>query len=261
MNISNGRLNLIDTVRGITILSMIGFHACWDLYYFGLGITLDDLNSTPFHIWQQSICWTFIFISGYCFLLGHHHIKRSAMCLGGGILITVITGIFVQDQIDIFGVLWLLGISGFITILWDKVYIYLFKNRKLFAVLGFISCVFLFVLFRNVNEGFLGFEGWNLIRLPKELYNGYFMTLLGFMMPGFYSSDYFSIIPWFFLYLAGYYTRRILENSSFEKNVLSLNIKPFGLMNKIGRHSLIIYLLHQVVLFAIFYGINIVFKK
>lgn len=252
------RLNLIDTIRGFTILSMIGFHACWDIYYFNLGITYEDLSSTPFYIWQQSICWSFILISGYCFSLGHHHLKRSALCLGGGVLITLVTGIVVSDQIDIFGVLWLLGISGFIMIIWDKLRRVLFKDNKYLTILGFWASVFLFILFRNVNSGYLGFEGFNILRLPKGLYNGYFMTLLGFTMPGFFSSDYFSVLPWFFLYSTGYYLRRIMKDGWFENKILTLKIKPFSLISSLGRHSFIVYILHQVVLFALFYVINVV---
>lgn len=45
--------------------------------------------------------------------------------------------------------------------------------------------------------------------LPAVLYKNKLTTYLGFTEAGFASSDYFSLFPWLFLYLAGYYAFRI----------------------------------------------------
>lgn len=242
------RLHLIDAFRGITILSMIGFHTCWDLYYFNMGITASFLQSRGAHIWQQSICWSFIILSGYCFHLGHHHLKRGLMSLVGGILITIVTLIVLPEERDVFGVLWMLGTSMLLMIPLDKI---LPKNRVA-GIIGLLISGLLFFVTRDINKGFLGFEGFELVKLPSGLYKGYPMTFLGFTDQSFYSSDYFSVMPWFFLFCFGYFLKPVLENTFFEKKILTKKCKPFEL---IGRHSFLIYMLHQVVIYGVVWGI------
>ena len=78
--------------------------------------------------------------------------------------------------------------------------------------------------------------------LPKILYVGGLATVLGFPAPGFYSSDYFPIFPWFFLYLTGLFAGRMILSrppAILERRVPGLSW--------VGRHSLLIYLLHQPV--------------
>lgn len=238
------RLNLLDTIRGITILSMIGFHTCWDLMFFGLGVTPEFLYGTGAYIWQQSICWTFIFLSGFCFSFGKHHLKRGLMALGGGIIITAVTCLLLYDERDIFGVLWAIGLSTLIMILLDKI----LPKSRICGVIGLIISAGLFFVSRGVNYGYLGFEKIVICTLPKGLYSGYPMTLLGFTDPTFYSTDYFSVIPWFFLFSAGYFLKKSLNEKVFEKSVFRLNIPPLSFL---GRHSLLIYMIHQPIVYGI----------
>ena len=59
-----GRLQLLDVIRGITLLSMIAYHGSWDLVYLA-GVNWPWYHSKEAFLWQQSICWTFILLSGY----------------------------------------------------------------------------------------------------------------------------------------------------------------------------------------------------
>lgn len=241
------RYNLFDTIRGITIISMILYHECWDLVYFGLGLNSNFLRSTGAYVWQQSICYTFILLAGFSFCFGKHHLKRGLLSLGGGIVITIVTCIVLPDERDIFGVLWLIGSSILLMTLIDKVV----PNNKNFAICGFIVSAVLFFVLRNINSGYLGFEGINLYALPKEIYKGYAMTFLGFQDPMFYSSDYFSLLPWFFLFTTGYFLNKMLKCTRFfEKPILTKGIKPLSF---IGRNSLLIYMVHQIVLYGVTY--------
>lgn len=246
------RLRTIDTIRGITILSMIGFHACWDLYSFGF-IQAETLFGTKGYIWQQSICWSFILISGYCFSMGHHHLKRGLMSLAGGVLITAFTCLFMYEDRDIFGVLWMLGTSTLLMILLDKI----LPKKKMGAVMGLLISASLFILTRNINSGYLGFEGWNMVSLPSFLYKGHLMTFLGFMDPGFFSTDYFSLFPWFFLFTVGYFLNKIFKDTAFEERALTHGIRPLEI---IGRHSFIIYMAHQPVVYGLIYLIYVLRK-
>ena len=72
-----------DTLRGLTLVSMMFYHACWDLAYI-FGMDWGWYASFGSYLWQQSICWTFILLSGFCWSLGRHRLKRGLMAFGGG---------------------------------------------------------------------------------------------------------------------------------------------------------------------------------
>lgn len=68
----------------------------------------------------------------------------------------------------------------------------------------------MFTLLRNVNQGTLGFEDWTLGTVPEGLYCNLLTAYIGFPPPDFFSTDYFSLLPWLFLFLAGHFLRRLL---------------------------------------------------
>lgn len=73
---TSGRYALLDELRGLDLVSMMLYHGCWDLVNL-FGIQADWYYGLPGHLWQQSICWVFILLSGFCVQLGHHTLRRS----------------------------------------------------------------------------------------------------------------------------------------------------------------------------------------
>lgn len=239
------RLHTIDSIRGLTLISMILYHLCWDLVYIA-GIRLDFYTSNTGFIWQQSICWSFILISGFCVAISNHPITRGLIVSLCGLAITVVTSIFLPEDIIIFGVLTFHGsamiITGLLLPILEKIHpgILLFFSAFMFAVTRFIS------------YGYIGFPGANVITLPQSLYTNYLTTYLGFPFPFFYSTDYFAILPWIFLFWCGFAICRLLKMP--KKGTLLLK-RPFYIripgISFIGKHSLVIYMLHQPVLYAL----------
>ena len=131
------------------------------------------------------------------------------MVFGGGMIITSVTLLLMPENRVVFGVLTLIGSCMLLMVFMDKVF------RELSPIGGLLGSVALFILTRNVNEGYLGFEGLNIIKLPEELYWGLGMTFLGFPHRGFYSTDYFSLIPWLFLFCAGYFLYHLLQKEKY----------------------------------------------
>ena len=79
------RFHLLDGIRGITLISMILYHASWDAVYL-LGADWAWYRGPAAHLWQQSICWTFILLSGFCFPFGRKKLRRvdrDLLLLGG----------------------------------------------------------------------------------------------------------------------------------------------------------------------------------
>jgi len=237
------RYHILDEIRGITLCSMILYHAVWDLVYI-FGYNWKWYQSDMAFLWQQSICYTFILLSGFCVSLGKNKVKRGLVVFGAGILISLVTELFMPQNRIRFGVLTLLGSCMLIAALAERI------NVTLWGI--FINLL-LFVLTRRINYGVLGFADVTVARLPRFLYNlGDFGNYLGFTEQTFFSTDYFSLFPWLFLFLTGYYFYKWME----EKQWLSSMTKAPSLgawWRPIGRYSLIIYLLHQPVVYGLLY--------
>lgn len=239
------RYGLLDTLRGMTLISMILYHGAWDLVYL-YGMKWSWYHGAGAYIWQQSICWTFIFLSGFCWSLGKKPLKRGVFVFAGGAVITLITCLFMPENKVVFGVLTLIGSSMLLMIPLHKLFHKLGWKEK--AVVGFLTSAVLFVLTRNCNDGYFGFEVWRMGRLPSVWYGKGMAAFLGFPSSDFYSTDYFSLFPWFFLFLSGYFFYYMLNREKGLSPAFAWELAP---LSKIGRYSLPIYLLHQPVLYAL----------
>ncbi len=235
------RYELLDIIRGLAILNMIFYHAIWDIANI-FSKNADWFNFHIFYIWQQSICITFILLSGFCFSLGKRPLKRGFIVFLGGLIISLVTAIFMPEQIIIFGILTLIGSCMIITSALDRLFI------KLNPIVGFFLCVILFIVTKNINSGYIWF--FEKILLPDALYNGYLGSFLGFCDKSFSSSDYFSIMPWIFLFECGYFLYYILKKYDL---LNFLKCKKIFLLSFIGKNSLLIYMLHQPVIYSILY--------
>lgn len=108
------RYALLDELRGLDLVSMMLYHACWDMMFL-FGIWMDWYIGWPGRLWQQSICWVFILLSGFCVPLGHRTLKRGAQVFAAGALVTVVTLVFMPEDRVVFGVLTFLGSAMLLT--------------------------------------------------------------------------------------------------------------------------------------------------
>lgn len=246
-----GRLALLDTLRGLTLISMILYHACWDAVFM-LGADWPWYGSRGGYIWQQSICWTFILLSGFCVTLSKRLLRRGLIVFGAGALVMLVTNIVLPEDRVIFGVLTLIGSCMLLMVPMRK----LLDPAQNSAVACLIIFAALFVLFKDVNAGVIGtgmlhrilpvIPKWT-VRLPEGWYRNLATAYIGFPPADFFSTDYFSLLPWCFLYLCGYELHLILRDKGALKSpIFKKEIKPLSFM---GKNSLLIYLLHQPVLY------------
>ena len=104
----------------------------------------------------------------------------------------------------------------------------------------------LFALTYHLDERWLGFGGLRLA-LPDAWYANYFTAFFGFPPFDFYSTDYFALLPWLFLFWAGYFLHGVVGRARMEP--LRRSVCPA--LGWMGRHSLVLYLLHQPVLYGV----------
>jgi hypothetical protein len=115
--------------------------------------------------------------------------------------------------------------------------------ERLPPILGLVLCFGLFLLFRHVDAGFLG-----PFRLPEGLYRFRPLAPLGFPDPLFRSSDYFPLLPWYFLFLCGWFLGKLFRKNKGWQTAATVRIP---LLSALGRKTVWVYLLHQPVLMGI----------
>ncbi len=228
-SLSHKRFAILDTYRGFVIINMIAFHFLYDVFMV-FGVDRYWYFQPANRIWQQFICWSFILLSGWVWPYGAEKAAARGIFINlCGLIVTAVTVVFMPGEIVIFGVLSFLGCAILLMVPLERVL------KRIPALLGLVLFFALFLLFYNCNDWSIGVE--SILLIP-----------LGFPTKGFYSSDYFSLLPWFFLYVTGYYLGRFLEN---KKGFLRICDVKIPVLDIIGRKSIWIYLLHQPICYGI----------
>lgn len=237
------RLKLLDAIRGFTLINMILYHTLYDITMFTTK-GLEWYDKTPGYIWQQAICWTFIFLSGMCRSMGKRHLKRGLIVSACGIVITLVTLIFMPEERIFLGILTFMGAAMLFVIPFEKMF------RQMNPYLGMGVNAVLFFLTKDIYFHWLGFESIHLVKIPDFFYQNVITAFFGFPPLDFFSGDYFPFFPWIFLFLTGYFFWLAFGNKIKNWKIMKADMPGFEFL---GRHSLLIYMLHQPICFGMVY--------
>ena len=238
MEKTTSRVHGLDLLRGAAILLMVIYHGLFSLVYI-FGADLDWFRDPIFNnLGAPLIGGTFTLISGISSRYSRASWKRGLKVLGWGLVMTAATAIAVPELIIQFGILHLMGscmiLIALLKPLLDKV------PRSI----GVVLSTLLFALTYNLpHGGWLGIKG--LFSLKITTTNPYLFPF-GLLTPSFYSSDYFSLMPWLFLFWCGFYAYGI-----WGQKVLAVKWQGIFVLNIIGRYALVIYVLHQPVVYGL----------
>ena len=243
------RYGLLDSVRGVLIVGMIVYHTLFDYaLLFGAGADAPFMKYADIVRDFGAAC--FIFLSGWCFHLSRNNIRKGLVLFSGGLVITGVTFLFNRDNFVIFGILTLMGTAKLLLSALHRLL------KRIPAAAGCAASFFLFLLFFSCNYGYAGYGGFVLFRWPQFLYRNYVTAFFGFPFNGFSSADYFSLLPWFFIGLCGYFAYRAAQGKPRIPRLLAIRVP---VLHAIGRNSLPIYLLHQPVIYFFLWIINKIF--
>ncbi|MBR7075135.1 MAG: DUF1624 domain-containing protein [Oscillospiraceae bacterium] len=235
------RYHFIDALRGLALVNMLAYHFMFDVNeVYGRD---PAFYLRPWaYVWQQYICWSFILIAGLSFHWGRRHNLRRGLLLNAcGLVITLVTLLVMPDEAIWFGILNFMGCAVLLTIPLEK------GLQKLPPAGGLAVCFILFLLLKRVDIGYIGM-GPILYRLPAGLYHFRFLAPLGFPDPAFRSSDYFPMLPWYLLFLCGWFLGRLLEQNERLQRLARVKIP---LLSAVGRRTIWVYMLHQPILMGI----------
>ena len=231
----------IDLLRGIAVIMLIFFHFLYDLNYFniyklslysGLFIVYVYLGGTLFFI-LVGISLTLSYSRARKKLakkeLRLKYLQRGLKIFGLGLLITFATWIWPGEGFIVFGALHCIGLS---IILAYPFLQFRFQNLLLGIIL--------------ISMGMI---------LKNFTFNFYWLLWIGFTPASFYTVDYFPLLPWLGVVLIGIFVGNSIYPNYKRKFVLKdfSKYKFIHLFCFLGRHSLLIYLLHQPIIITLIY--------
>lgn len=236
----------IDALRGLAVVMMVVYHILWDLWY------LDVLPNIVlwegfWKYFQRATASTFILLAGVSMALltqrtraadddalVRRFVWRGLRILGYGMLLTAAIGLSGIGRLD-FGILHLLGVSMLAAIPLRRL---AWTNIFLWAVLfiaGFIV--------QSASSTTLWF-------VPLGLAPAQYTPL-----------DYFPLVPWFGVVLLGMGVANLLYSASASARRYTLpdwsDVAAIKWLRTLGRHSLLIYLLHQPAIWLLLYLLGI----
>lgn len=242
MTPSDNRLIILDELRGFCILLVVVYHGGFDLVNL-YHLHLPMFASPVMNFLQAFFAGIFVMLAGITCYFSRSNFKRGLITFLLAVMLTFITLLFIPDMVIRFGILHLLGACMLTFPLFRPLL------DKLSPFGSFLFFLLLFIFTYAVPNHALGILGWKLLPLSSLWYASPFLAFAGFPFPGFTSGDYFPLIPWMFLFLAGTSLGRQLTLTPAPH---WMKISRFPLLAALGRHSLLIYLLHQPLLILIF---------
>ncbi len=220
------RIEVLDVWRSLAILMMAAYHFIYDLYMFGV-ISYEQLSHPLAFSLRIGAVGSFMLISGMVVRFSKNSLRRGAIVFCCGMLVTVVMhfmGMAVQ-----FGVLHNLG---------TMMIAYGLISKKIKVPKGIwfpIVCAVVFAAMYYINEN---------VFVDTKL-----LVPFGLIYEGFYSADYYPLLPWGMIFAIGVWLGEKLDVAREPFPLLQRKIRP--MYTFMGRNSLLIYLAHQPVLYGI----------
>jgi len=229
------RIQSIDALRGLCVVLMCIHHLLYDLAAF-LGAPWWLFTNPVFDVLHYLFAGCFILLSGVSSRFSRSNIRRGLKVAAIALVLTLVTWIgdlmaerFLDESFGlliVFGVLHLLGFCmlfyGLTRKLWDRLPDWLFPALCVLLTAASARCV----------------NGRLTTGVP-------WLFMFGFTQEGFYSADYFPILPWVFVFLLGTWLGGKIRAGKLPERFYRAE---FPFFPAVGRHALLIYILHQPVL-------------
>lgn len=227
------RIGSLDALRGLAVCLMVIHHFLYDLVWL-LGAPGWLFSNPVFDLLHYLFAGLFIFLSGICCRFSRSNLRRGLIALALALVLTLVTSLPAVDNPILFGVLHLLGAS---MVLFGLLGGALDRLPRWFQPLLYLLLWGLGTLLLRVDIG----------AAARVLFP------VGWMYPGFYSADWFPLVPWLFVFLLGTWAGLFVKEKALPEGFYTFRCPP---LEAVGRVSLWVYLLHQPVL----YGITLLLK-
>lgn len=228
------RIQLIDAARGLALIAMALFHSAWDLSLFGY-MEASSLQC-GWTFFARCIASSFLFLVGMSIILsggfaGKRFLKRWLQVVVSATIITVATFFAIAENFIFFGILHMIAVS---------------------MILGSIIITAPWYLF-IMAAAFVFFAGDH---VTTELFDAPWATFIGLSSNRVNSVDFVPIFPWFSAVLMGMATAKLILITELTERLENFSIQMLEPFARLGRFSLIFYLVHQPILIALLYFVS-----
>lgn len=253
------RIRFLDELRGLCIVLMVFYHAFFVIGYL-FEVSFAKMLFDFFEPIQPFFAGLFVMICGISCQLSHSNLKRGILlAIVAGFLslvmwCAVFWGVVGSDSYVWFGILHCLATCILLYVLFKP------TLQLLPPWLGILLSGLLFVCCWHVPfdaGGFFGIPGIFEFNVPQASANDPWLYAFG-LCPVFDTADYFPLIPWFFCFLIGTYVGVWAKQGKFPKTLYRSRL-PW--LAAIGRHTLLIYLLHQPVIYLLCFTVDTVISR
>lgn len=226
----HGRLIALDLARSLALVGMVIFHFTFDLALFGY-LPAETIYQPFWYYFARLVAGSFLFLSGVSLWLAHGRgIRwaafwwRFAKIAGAALLVTLASFWLVPGGPIYFGILHALAVSSVVALA--------FLRLPALVTLAAAGIVFA-----------LGWAG------SSPVFDGLWLVWLGLAENRPVMGDYVPLLPWAAPCLAGLALARLAGLERWRGRAPSRFLR---LLSFPGQHSLVIYLVHQPVLFGLF---------
>lgn len=240
------RIHLMDELRGFAVFCMVFYHGFYTLAFL-MGQSWGEWLYRFFMPAEPWFAGLFIFIAGISSNLTHSNLVRGVKLLGVALLVTLATAIAVPEELIVFGILHFLSVCMIAFGLLQLLRRGLGRTEEPpFRLWPVVVCAVLFIVTRYLASGYLQIPFVLRVFLPSGWYQAW-LAPLGLPGPGFSSADYFPLLPWCFVFAAGTVVGRLAKAGKFPAWTYPSRVPFFSFL---GRHALLIYVLHQPVIYG-----------
>lgn len=238
----NHRVGMLDTLRGFAIIFVMAYHLLYDLIFF-CGKEIPFFFSDTMDFIHNLFLVILFSVSGICAGFSKNVLRRGAAIFLMGEILTLATAAFSPDNIIVFGVLSCFGMS---MLIYGVISPFL-KRLPQFAV--FVVFAVLSLVFFNFHrtESLFFIVDTVKLNVPHDLP---YLYPIGITDENFYSTDYFPLVPYSFIFLAGTALSPLFRDGELPNFVYNAKL-PF--VNFCGKYSLWLYVIHQPIFLAVTY--------
>lgn len=227
------RIQTVDVARGVAIVLMVCYHFTYDLNHFRL-VAVDLYHGAFWLVLRTLIVSLFLTLVGVSLVLAsaggldrRRYLRRLGVLVACAAAISVITHFMFPGRMVFFGILHLIAFASLAGLL--------FVGRpRASAVLGVA-----------------------LVLLPQVAAHPFFnqapLQWIGLMTYKPPTEDYVPVLPWFGVVLIGIALGHLVQRADWLRSLRQwpASPPPARVLALLGRHSLLIYLVHQPVLFGV----------
>ena len=235
-----GRVRAFDIVRGFSVVSMVAFHLCYDLRFIS-GVDLAWFAPPLQDIWRASISWSFLFVAGCMSAHSRDNLSRAGRYGAVAGLVFLATTVAAVDAPISFGIIYCMAASTLVA--WALARAGVAPRGRLAAAV----LIVLFLALLGLPQGVVGL-GPLTLEVPAALYRTGWLAWLGLPGAGFVSGDYYPLLPYLMLYLAGGALAALWRERGYPAWAREARCAPLEL---VGRHALLVYVVHQPVLLTL----------